>query len=116
MPELGAKALLIVILAGVAGMIANAGAAALYLGWDKIALALMPGRYIVAILCAAVLPFIGVSRGAGTVASLSFLIIVPSLLAKLAFGATAPWTTVLALNSVYALATWGAWRLLRRRV
>ena len=95
-----------VIAAGIGGTIANAAAAAVIIGPHKFALALVPGRYLVAIACAAMLPFIynALKSSQAYPFALIALTAVPSLLAKGVLGAAAPWTMVLSLNAVYALA------------
>ena len=105
-----------VIVASVIGTLANALGAAMFLGSEKLALALVPGRYLVAIGCVAVLPFVErwVSGMKAHAVGLILLVLLPSLLAKLVFGATAPWLTVLLLNSVFAVAAWLTYRLIRR--
>ena len=95
-----------VVAAGVAGTLANAVAAALIVDGALIRFTLVPGRYAVAILVAAALPIVfrRFDRQFATAIGLVLLTVAPSLLAKLAFGAGAPWPTVLGLNAVYALA------------
>ena len=95
-----------VVVAGIVGTIANGLAIALLVAPERIDLLLVPGRYAVAILVAASLPllFRRLTGAAPWAASLVVLTLVPSLLAKLVFGAGAPWHLVLALNAVYALA------------
>jgi len=95
-----------IVAAGIAGTLANAAAAALLIDGTLIRLALVPGRYAIAILVASVLPFILARTGVRPAAAIGFVIlaVAPSLLAKLVFGAGAPWPTVLGLNAVYAIA------------
>ena len=95
-----------VLAAGIAGTLANAAVAAIAVDGDLIRLALVPGRYVVAILVAATLPLVFriPGRWNAMVAALGLLTVVPSLLAKLAFGAGASWPMVLGLNAVFALA------------
>ena len=103
--------------AAVVGTLANALAAGLVLGPDKFALALVPGRYVVAAICAAALPVLSSVHSRRLVShllSIAFLVIAPSLIAKFMFGAGAPWSTVLALNAVYALAAWVTYVLISR--
>jgi len=104
-----------VIVAGVIGTLANALGAAMFLGSEKLALALVPGRYLVAISCVAVLPFIErwASGMTAQAVGLILLVLLPSFLAKLAFGAAAPWLTVLLLNSVFAVVAWLTYRLIK---
>ncbi len=95
-----------VVIAGIAGTIANGVAVALIVAPARIDLLLVPGRYGVAILVAAALPFLfrWLSGGATWISALLVLTVAPSLLAKLVFGAGAPWSLVLGLNAVYAVA------------
>jgi hypothetical protein len=94
-----------VVLAGVAGTVANALAAAIVVSPASIRLALVPGRYAVAVVVAGTLPFIFslARQPISPMLGLVVLIVVPSLLAKLVFSAPAPWSIVLLLNAVYAL-------------
>lgn len=94
-----------VIAAGVAGTLLNAVAAALFVDGTRIGLALVPGRYAVAILVALALPpaFRLRDRRMAIAVSLLALTLVPSLIAKLVLGAGAAWTTVIGLNAVYAV-------------
>jgi hypothetical protein len=96
-----------VVLAGVVGTIANAVAAAIVVSPASIRLALVPGRYTVAIVVAASLPFILslVRQPISPMLGLVVLTVIPSLLAKLVFSARATWSIVLLLNAVYALVT-----------
>ena len=112
------RIIIAVVAAGIAGTIANAIAAGLFLGSDKFALMLVPGRYVVAILCAIALPLAlrALSPPISHVSAIVALIVIPSLLAKLVFGAGAPWGVVLSLNAVYAAAAWAVYLLLVRRV
>jgi len=89
-----------VLVAGVAGTIVNAIAAAIVVAPASIRLALVPGRYAVA----ALLPLIvsSLQQPISTVLGLVALTIVPSLLAKLVFSARAPWSIVPLLNAVFA--------------
>jgi hypothetical protein len=98
---------LITSLAGTGGALINVAGAVLLLGTDKIMLALMPGRYAVAIALAAVLPvlFHHLKGAAFWLAGLVLLTLGASLLAKLVFGAEAPWHLVLTLNAIYAAGT-----------
>ena len=112
------RVIIAVVAAGFVGTVANAFAAGLFLGTDKFGLVLVPGRYLVAILCASVLPLsLGtlkppISHVCGIVA----LILVPSFLAKFFFGAAASWSVVISLNAVYAIAAWATYLFLVRRV
>lgn len=105
-----------VIAAGVAGTLLNALAAALFVDGTRIGLALVPGRYAVAILVALTLPLafrLGDRRMAIGV-SLLVLTLAPSLIAKLVLGAGAAWTTVIGLNAVYAVAALSVYLLVAR--
>jgi hypothetical protein len=89
----------------VTGTIVNAMAAAIIIAPSHIRLALVPGRYAVAIAVAALLPFIFRSArlSIGIVLGLITLTIIPSLLAKLVFNVPTPWLIVILLNAVYAV-------------
>lgn len=108
-----ARVLLGVIAAGVAGTLANAAAAAVFVNPALWILALAPGRYGIAVLFALALPAIyRLLPGArGALLALVFLTLTPSLLNKLAFGGMASWQVLLALNFVYALTALVAYRL-----
>ena len=106
-----------VIAAGAAGTLANAAAAGLFLRPDLFErLAVVPNRYVIGIALAAVIPLIyRLLPGArGALLALVILTLAPSLLAKLGLGAMTAWTTVLALNFVYALTALIAYRLVQR--
>ncbi len=106
-----------VVAAGVAGTLANAAAAGLFLRPDLFErLAVVPNRYFIGVALALAIPLIyRLLRGpAGALVALAFLTVAPSLLAKLGLGAMTAWTTVLALNFVYALAALVAYRLVVR--
>ena len=102
-----------VIIGGAIGTIANAVAAALIIFPDKLSLALMPGRYAVAIAVTASIPLIFrfTSRLRAGILSLAVLTVVPSLLAKFVFGATATWGLALELNAVFAIAAFAGYQL-----
>ena len=102
-----------VLLAGVVGTLVNALAAALVVSPDKIAFALVPGRYLVAIGLCAALPLLAQVAGGWRFALLAvvFLTLGASLLAKLVFGAGAPWALVLTLNAVFAVAAVASYQL-----
>lgn len=107
---------LAVVLAGIAGTLANTLAAMAVFGADRWTLATVPARYGVAILVALALP--GLDRLLpskwSALAGFAALTILPSLNAKLVLGVGAPWGLVLALNAVYALAALVVYRLIRR--
>jgi hypothetical protein len=94
------------VVAGVVGNVVNAVAASILVNPDLIHFALVPGRYLVAILVAALIPLFMALVGGTPALVLSFvgLTVVPSLLAKLVFGSAAPWILVLVLNAIYAIA------------
>ena len=100
------KIVIAVVVAGIVGTLANSIAVTAAFGAPFVPLALSFGRNAVAILVAALLPAI-YRNTAGTTAHLIALValtVIPSLLAKLVFGADAPWLAVLLLNAVYAVA------------
>jgi len=99
------KILIAVILAGIAGTVANAIAASIAIAPDKINFLYVPNRYLVAIAIAALLPVLYTQIGgmAGWALSFVALTTIPSLVAKLILGAGAPWDLVLALNAIYAI-------------
>jgi hypothetical protein len=82
----------------------NALAAMLIGGPAKWELMLIPGRYVVACIVAALLPFIfrAMKPTLGVVVAAIALTGIPSLNAKLVLGVGAPWFNVLLLNAVYA--------------
>jgi hypothetical protein len=102
-----------VVLAGVAGTLANALAAVVFVNPALWPLALAPGRYGMAVLLAAGVPAIyRLLPGAwGAALALGLLTVAPSLLNKLVFGGVAAWPVLLALNFVFALAVLVAYRL-----
>jgi hypothetical protein len=105
-----------VIVAGVVGTLANAIVVAALTPNRFIPLALSPGRNAVAIAVALLLPAIYAmtSGTAAAISALSALTVIPSLLAKLVFGAAAPWPFVLGVNAVYALAAWAVYCAIAR--
>ena len=111
-------AIIAVVLAGVAGTIVNAIAAAIVISPAAIKLALVPGRYAVAIVVAGTLPFIFsmAQQPIISVLGLVVLTVVPSILAKLVFSAPAPWSIVLLLNAVYALAALAVYAFMASRM
>ncbi len=112
------RGLIAIIVAGIVGTIANTAALVAVLGSERLNLALVPGRYVVAIaLCGALPPMDRWLRGVWFwAAALAWLTVAPSLLAKLAFGAQAGWGAVLAFNLVYALAALATyWIIVGRR-
>jgi hypothetical protein len=105
--------LIAVVLAGVAGTVVNAIAAAIVISPAAINLALVPGRYVIAILVAGTLPFIFwmTRQPISSVLGLVVLIVVPSILSKTVFSAPRPWSIVLLLNVVYALVALAVYEL-----
>ena len=100
------RMLLATIAAGIVGTLANALAAALIVDPERIGLALVPGRYAVAVLVALAIPLCltFLRDGLAPWVALVLLTLLPSLLAKQFFAAAAPWHLVLLLNGVYAVA------------
>ncbi|MEQ8355270.1 MAG: hypothetical protein RH942_07000 [Kiloniellaceae bacterium] len=111
------KTVLAVGLAGAAGTLANAAAAAIFVNPTLWKLAAVPNRYLIAIALAAAVPLVYRLRpGAwGAALALIALTLAPSLLAKLALGALTAWPVVLALNFVYALMALVVYRLVAGR-
>lgn len=99
------RTLMAVILAGIAGTIANSLVVAGLVGAPLWGLILSFGRNAVAILVALLLPVIyarmhGIAAHAVAVVALA---VIPSILAKTVFGVAAPWGLALAVNAVYAV-------------
>jgi hypothetical protein len=114
MPAL--RRVLAVIIAGVAGTIANSVVVAALTPSAFVPLAVSPGRNAVAIAVAALLPLIyaGISGVAAAAIAVAALTVIPSILAKLVFGVVAPWPFVLGVNAVYAVAAWAVyWAIMR---
>lgn len=113
------RVLIAIIVAGIVGTIANTAALVALLGSDRMSLALVPGRYLVAIALCAALPLMDRWLWGAWfwAAALAWLTVAPSLLAKLAFAAAAGWGAVLAFNLVYAVAALATYLLIvgRRR-
>jgi hypothetical protein len=105
-----------VVLAGVAGTIANSVVVAALTPNPFVPLAVSPGRNAVAIAVAVLLPVIyAVTSGvAAAVIALVALTVIPSILAKLVFGIGAPWPFVLGVNAVYAIAAWAVYGAIMR--
>jgi hypothetical protein len=114
MPAL--RLILAVIVAGVAGTVANSVIVAALTPNEFIPLAVSPGRNAVAIAVAALLPVIYAmtSGGVAAVIALAALTVIPSLLAKLVFGIGAPWPFVLGVNAVYAVVAWAVYLAIAR--
>lgn len=98
------RVIIAVLLAGIAGTIANALGAMAIGGAEKWALMLVPARYAIACLVAVLLPVIFhyMRPILGVVVAAIALTGIPSLNAKLVLGVGAPWFSVLLLNAVYA--------------
>ena len=97
--------LLAIVLAGLVGTLLNAAAVAIFVSPDRLALALLPGRYLVAILLCLPLPLL-ISRVRGAaflIFGTLWLTLAASVLAKFLFGVGAPWPMVLGFNLVYAI-------------
>jgi len=107
------RTLLSVVLAGAAGVLANAAAAALFVNPALWQLAGTPNRYLIGIVLAVLVPLVyRVRPGAwGAALALLLLTLLPSLAAKLALGAVIAWPTLLALNFIYALAALVVYRV-----
>jgi hypothetical protein len=105
-----------VIVAGVAGTIANSVVVAALTPNPFVPLAVSPGRNAVAIAVAVLLPVIyAVTSGvAAAVIALVALTVIPSILAKLVFAVDAPWSFVLGVNAVYAIAAWAVYLAIMR--
>jgi hypothetical protein len=111
-----------VVIAGLLGAVANNLFVAVImqmsgLGLDlAIELAQRPGRYVVAMAVAALLPFLARLPGPQAwAAALLLLTAIPSLLAKLIFTPDAPLVWLVAANLVYAGAATAAYALIARR-
>jgi hypothetical protein len=75
-----------------------------------------PGRNAVAIAVAALLPLIyaATSGVAAALIAIVALTVIPSILAVFVFGVGAPWSFVLAVNAVYAIAAWAVYCAIER--
>ncbi len=107
------RTIIAVLLAGAAGILANALAAALFVNPLLLKLAWVPNRYGLGIVFAALIPLVyRLGLGAwGAVAALVLLTVLPALLVKLALGAPTAWAVLLALNFIYALTALIVYRL-----
>jgi len=112
MPNTVTRKIIAVVTAGVAGAIANALAAAVISGAYKLDLLFVPGRYLVAIACTSLLPFIyhALKPPQADWSAFVALIVIPSMMAKFIFSTGAPWSMVIALNAVYAIAACAVYR------
>jgi len=111
-----------VVVAGVVGALLNNAFVAVLMELGDLGAAaavdllFKPGRYLIAIAVAAVLPFAARLEGPRAwVVSLLVLTVVPSLLTLLWFNPGAPEIWVLAANLVYATAATGVYAMLVRR-
>lgn len=100
------RVLTAVVVAAIAGTLFNAVAVAIAVSPDRLALALVPGRYIVAIVLCLALPLLSreFDRLWFFVIGIFWLTVAASVVAKLVFGVGAPWSMVLGFNLVYAVA------------
>ncbi|MEM7633471.1 MAG: hypothetical protein AAF299_02850 [Pseudomonadota bacterium] len=100
------RVLVAVVVAAVSGTLFNAAAVAIAVSPDRLALALVPGRYIVAIALCLALPFLSrlFDRLWFFISGVLWLTVAASVIAKLIFGVGAPWSMVLGFNLVYAIA------------
>jgi len=108
------RRLIAVLLAGAAGVLANALFAGLVVNAALLVpLATAPPRYALGILFMLPVPtFYCLGLGAwGPALALAFLTVAPSLLAKYGLGALTDWPVLLALNFVYALTALVVYRL-----
>jgi hypothetical protein len=110
------RVILAVVVAGVAGTVANSVIVAALTPNEFTPLAVSPGRNAVAIAVAALLPVIyaRISSVTAAILSLAALTVIPSVLAKLVFGVGAPWYFVLGVNAVYAVAAWAVYLAIAR--
>ena len=97
--------IIVAIIAGIVGTIANSILINILAGADVMPLILSFGRNFVAILVAFLLIplFRGDNGVVAFVVGVVLLTIIPSLLAKYVFGADAPWNFVLLVNALYAV-------------
>lgn len=103
-----------ILAAGVAGFLVNSIAGALMLdGIGFLDLLLNPVRLLVAVLVAAMLPYIHIKLPTFVedVVSLIALTIVPSCLAKWVFGVPHEWSLVIILHAIYAAVALMVYRL-----
>jgi hypothetical protein len=105
------RLILAVIVAGIVGTIANSVIVAALTPNPFIPLAISPGRNAVAIAVAVLLPLIyaWTSGAVAAIVAVAALTVIPSVLAKLVFGVDAPWSFVLGVNAVYAVAAWAVY-------
>ncbi|MBU2357500.1 MAG: hypothetical protein KKB02_00985 [Alphaproteobacteria bacterium] len=110
--------IVIVIIAGILGTIANSIIINIMAGAPVMPLILSLGRNAVAIIVALLLIPIFARNANATawVIALVALTVIPSLLAKFVFGVGAPWTFVLWVNFVYAFVATLVYAVSYRRV
>lgn len=96
----------------------NAAAVAIAVSLDRLALALVPGRYIVAIALCFALPFLSrqFDRLWFFIIGILWLSVAASIVAKFVFSVTAPWSMVLGFNLVYAIAAIVVYHLLTAKL
>ena len=96
--------LVLVLIAGIVGTIANSIAINIMAGAEVMPLILSFGRNAVAVIVALLLiPIFGRTGGlTAWITALVALTVIPSVLAVYVFGAEAPWSFVLTVNFVYA--------------
>lgn len=96
--------LIIVVIAGIIGTVANAIAINIMAGQEVMPLIVSFGRNAVAIIVALLLiPLFGtLSGGAAWIASLVALTVIPSILAVFVFDGPGQWTFVLTVSFIYA--------------
>ena len=94
------------IVAGIVGTIVNSIAVSVSFGAPFLPLVFSFGREAVAIIVAILLPilFFRMPRLPAMCWGFVLLTIIPSILAKTVFAATAPWLVVLIMNGFYAIA------------
>ena len=96
---------IVAIIAGIVGTIANSIAINIMAGAEVMPLILSFGRNAIAILVALLLIplFRGGSAFVAFVLGVVLLTVIPSLLAKYVFAAQAPWSMVMTVNFIYAV-------------
>lgn len=110
------KAIVAAVVAGLAATLIDNAAAAVVFGADFLALTTeRPGRFAVAVGGALLIPLIlrAVGPPLGFLAAFAALAIGAAALAKTVFGYAAPWTNVLLLTSIYAVAAIAIFAALR---
>ena len=112
------RVLIAVVVAAITGTLFNAAAVAIAVSPDRLALALVPGRYLVAIALCLALPFLSrqFDRPWFFIIGILWLTVAASVVAKLVFGVGAPWPMVLGFNLVYAVAAIAAYHLITTKL